>query len=99
MKSFLDLLILLSTFSCLEGGRSFVIQPKFWDYKGHDIGFEVSRRVFSSGSNETDFVFDNGDKDKEPILLLNGFGKFLFQYLVFVCVFGVLIFMMSFCSI
>ena len=74
MKSLLDLLILLSTFSCLEGGRSFVIQPNFWDYKNHDIGFEVARRVFGSVSNETDFEFDNADKDKEPILLLNGFG-------------------------
>jgi pimeloyl-ACP methyl ester carboxylesterase len=74
MKRVLDLLIFLSSFACLEGGRSFVIQPKIWAYKGHDIGFEVSRRVFTSGNNETNFSFDNTDKRKEPILLLNGFG-------------------------
>jgi pimeloyl-ACP methyl ester carboxylesterase len=74
MRFLLDLLILLSSFACLEGGRSFVIQPHKWDYKGHDIGFDVARRVLSSGSKEIESLFDAGDKEKEPILLLNGFG-------------------------
>jgi hypothetical protein len=84
MRRFLDLLVLLSSFSCLEGSRSFVIQPKQWDYKGHQIAFEVSQRVTSNRlqlagrSNVTEeptsAQFDSSDKEKEPILLLNGFG-------------------------
>jgi pimeloyl-ACP methyl ester carboxylesterase len=74
MKLFLDLLVLLSALSCLEGGKSFVIQPKKWDYRGHDIAFEVSRRAFESGVNGTDFKRSSSSEYKEPILLLNGFG-------------------------
>ena len=67
-------LLLCSCLSVLEGSQSFVIQPNFWDYKGHDIGFEVSRRVTASTTNETGYSFDNRDKEEDPVLLLNGFG-------------------------
>lgn len=73
-KILLDLLILLTCLPCLKGGRSFVIEPKSWDYRGHSIGYEVSRRVIPSGSNETVLSFDDSDKREHPILLLNGFG-------------------------
>lgn len=75
MRFLLDLLILLTILPCLKGGRSFVIEPKSWDYRGHEIGYEVSRRVTTtSGLNETRTALDDGDSTKEPILLLNGFG-------------------------
>ena len=108
MRRIVNLLILLSTFSCLEGSRSFVIQPKQWDYKGHDIAFEVSQRVNNNAAtnleklaggasstsktqlmmnsttatamqrvevnNKDGYTLDNTGKQKEPILLLNGFG-------------------------
>eukprot|EP00980_Cylindrotheca_fusiformis_P001708 scaffold388_cov114-Cylindrotheca_fusiformis.AAC.17 len=72
MGVLLDILIVFSAFSFLNGGKSLLIQPKRWDYRGHDIAFEVSRRTFESPTN--------GTKDKslveqkDPILLLNGFG-------------------------
>ncbi len=73
-KRFLDLLILLTFLPFLKGGRSFVIEPKSWDFRGHSIGYEVSRRTSTSASNDTTFTFDDRDKVKDPILLLNGFG-------------------------
>lgn len=63
MNNFI-LFILFSVHVCLEGGKAFVIQPKKWDYKGHDIGYEVSRQDRSADERG----------NKEPILVLNGFG-------------------------
>ena len=77
VKFFFEVLISLFTVLLLsERGSSFVIHPKKWTYQGHDIGFEVSSRVLGSSSNETEFVFDDNGRKKEPILLLNGFGEY-----------------------
>jgi pimeloyl-ACP methyl ester carboxylesterase len=51
-----------------------VIEPKSWDYQGHEIGYEVSRRATPSDLKETRLAVDDSDKGKEPIVLLNGFG-------------------------
>lgn len=72
MRACVNVLILLSALSFLEGGKSFVIQPKRWDYQGHSIAFEVSRRAFESDTNCTEVK--TSSELKEPILLLNGFG-------------------------
>jgi pimeloyl-ACP methyl ester carboxylesterase len=76
MRFLLDLVILLTILPCLKGGKSFVIEPKSWDFRGHQIGYEVSRRCVRSspGLNETGMKFDDDDKLKDPIILLNGFG-------------------------
>ena len=71
MRYLLDLLVLLSLLPCLKGGRSFVIEPKTWDFRGHEIAYETSRRV-SDDSART--AYDEKDKIQEPIILLNGFG-------------------------
>jgi pimeloyl-ACP methyl ester carboxylesterase len=76
MKIIFDILILLSFLSCLEGAKSFVIQPQTWDFKGHNIGWEVARRVYKNDElNGTHIISsDSSQSEKEPILLLNGFG-------------------------
>jgi len=54
-----------------------VIEPKKWDFRGHDIAYEVSRRGMTSSEsqmNATQLIFDDSDKKKDPIVLLNGFG-------------------------
>lgn len=74
MRRVFDFFIVLSSLANLGGGRSFVIQPRFWDFKGHDINYEVSRRVVQPATNGTEPVFNDDDLESEPILLLNGFG-------------------------
>jgi pimeloyl-ACP methyl ester carboxylesterase len=77
MRFILDLVVLLTILPFLKGGKSYVIQPKSWDFRGHEIGYEVSRRgvvVSSPGWNETQMTFDDADKSNDPIVLLNGFG-------------------------
>jgi len=80
MRSLVDLLLILTILPCLKGGKSFVIEPKSWDYRGHEIGYEVSRRVTTTTTttttalNETQIAMDDNDRTKDPILLLNGFG-------------------------
>jgi pimeloyl-ACP methyl ester carboxylesterase len=73
-----SLLLLVLLWSCafLEGCKSFQIQPKSWNYKGHIIAYEVSRAVYSNAdeTDEASYVPNDRDKEKEPILLLNGFG-------------------------
>ncbi|CAJ1942504.1 unnamed protein product [Cylindrotheca closterium] len=64
---FFDIFILLSVLSCIECGKSYVIQPNKWDYRGHDIAFEVSH---SRGDSDVSTI----PSKKTPILLLNGFG-------------------------
>lgn len=63
-----DVFILLSVFSCIECAKSYVIQPKTWDYRGHEIAFEVAHRDVGQD------VPSMKTSDKPPILLLNGFG-------------------------
>lgn len=78
MRFLLDLLVILTFLPCLKGGKSFVIEPKSWDYRGHEIGYEVSRRALTTTTastlNETRVSFDESDRNQEPIVLLNGFG-------------------------
>ena len=74
MRRVFDILILPSSFANFGGSRSFVIQPRFWEYKGHDINYEVSRRVIQPAVNDTGPTFDESDLGTEPVLLLNGFG-------------------------
>ena len=60
--------------STLSYASSFVIQPRNWEYKSHDIGFEVAS---ARRDGNEDIVLENVKKataTKEPILLLNGFG-------------------------
>jgi len=73
MRYILDLLILLTIFPCLKGGRSYVIESKSWDFRGHEIAYEVAHRC----EDTSQVHFDNDDyiiPSKDPILLLNGFG-------------------------
>lgn len=80
----LDLLLLLPSFFFLVAKcESFVIQPKLWEYRSADIGYEIAHLVVE-GRNESvassRLAVDNNigtlqDSDTEdPILLLNGFG-------------------------
>lgn len=66
-----DVFILLSVLSCIECAKSYTIQPKKWDYRGHEIAFEVSHRVLVDDKDATAATISS---DKSPILLLNGFG-------------------------
>jgi pimeloyl-ACP methyl ester carboxylesterase len=71
MPRFLYVAVLLCSFAFLEGCKSFVIQPRSWDYKGHEIGYEVSHKIKPDAETSE---MDIRDKEKEPVLLLNGFG-------------------------
>jgi len=62
--AFLVLILSYSYSYLIEGCASFVIEPKSWDFKGHHIGYEEARRINPQ----------QVDRQKDPILLLNGFG-------------------------
>ena len=78
MRCILDLVVLLTILPCLKGGKSFVLEPKSWDFRGHEIGYDVARPVVVSsgaGFNATQrTTFDDTDLSMDPILLLNRFG-------------------------
>jgi pimeloyl-ACP methyl ester carboxylesterase len=74
LRGFLCLVVILWSCAFLEGCRSFVIEPKTWDYNSHEIGYEVSRSVFRDLDSGLPFQTDDRDIEKTPILLLNGFG-------------------------
>lgn len=67
-----ELLSLLSLLNVLARGAAFTIQSRSWDYRGHEIGYEVAESAATGddsqpeGSSQT-----NG---QTSILLLNGFG-------------------------
>lgn len=55
---------------CASSSKSYayVIHPKQWDYKGHDIGYEVAHSTVNKQEKEASTV------RKAPVVLLNGFG-------------------------
>lgn len=82
----LDLLLLILSCAFLAAKcESIVIQPKAWEYKSADIGYEVARRVVKGQGVNNDTVSTSllagdgiagtlQDDTQDPILLLNGFG-------------------------
>jgi pimeloyl-ACP methyl ester carboxylesterase len=46
------------------------IEPKNWDFMGYDIGYEVAKYDQDDETSDSSVL----DADREPVLLLNGFG-------------------------
>lgn len=67
---FLDVFILLSILLSIVCAESYVIQPQTWEYKGHEIAFEISHPVNCDNDSSEKMT----ESEKIPILLLNGFG-------------------------
>lgn len=51
-----------------------MIEPRSWDFRGHEIGYDVSRHDVVDQAFAPTVVSGNISSRSEPILLLNGFG-------------------------
>ena len=73
IKHCFALTLLLWSCTDLEGCNSITIQPKYWEFKGHGIGYEVS---FKGVAPDLEKYIKTHSREelKEPILILNGFG-------------------------